>query len=216
MPRQPAELLVHTAITNHRIVVRQAEPYPRFPSDAGVSHVADLVWLDPVPSSTSALSGAVLLTAYREILLQHSDPIYKEHYSKLLSILAKRDHNHTVVLRGLAQRAAEEGTPTGTTEAIKDLEQIRRRGSAATTDYLALAELLTHAGRIREAITALREAISRDPYNPLVYELLARCYMLTGDQADAVKVANEGLNLFPENPFSRRQLDAILANNPLH
>jgi tetratricopeptide (TPR) repeat protein len=166
MPQRPAKLLAHTAITNHRIVVRQAELYPGFPYDAGISHVADLVWLDPVPGSKSPLPGVVPLTTYREILLQHSDPIYKDHYSKLLNILAKKDRHHT-------QRAAEEGTPTGRTASIQVLEQTRRHASAAITDYLALAELLANAGRVSQAIATLREAILRDPNNPLAYEILA-------------------------------------------
>jgi hypothetical protein len=215
MPRQPAESLVHTAVTNHRIVAYPREPYPTFPGQTVRRYSPDLVWLDPVPGNRS-VPAVVLLTAYREILLETQNPIYRERYSSLLNSLAEERQTQTVVLRALAERALEEATPQGVVQAIQDLESIVRRGTAATTDYVALAQLLTHAGRISEAIATLRKAIVLDPYNPLGYEALVECYMLNGDQTDAADVARQALRLFPENPVSRRQLDAILSHQRVH
>jgi hypothetical protein len=69
----------------------------------------------------------------------------------------------------LAEQALEDKGPKGTVEAVGYLTQVVRRGTDASTDYLALAELLARNGDLPGAITTLRKSILRDPYNPLIY-----------------------------------------------
>lgn len=213
MPQQNARLLTHTDITNHRIIARQGEPYPSFPSSPIIGQASDLTWLDAVPGKKSP-PPLVSLAAYRQVLLQNPDPIFKAHYSQLLNLLAREDQSNAVVLRALAQGAVEEGTLEGRVEAIKYLAQIVSQGSAATTDYLALAELLAQSGQLMKAIGILQKALSSDPYNPSIYELLVSCDMEVGDRLHAAQIAQAGLKLFPESSFLRTQLTEI-STNPL-
>jgi hypothetical protein len=57
MPKARAQRLIHTVVTDHRIIVRKDEPYLSFPSYLGISRVAGLIWLDAVPGKNSPLSG---------------------------------------------------------------------------------------------------------------------------------------------------------------
>ncbi|MGH9455414.1 MAG: hypothetical protein ACRD2O_15745, partial [Terriglobia bacterium] len=200
--------LPHSSITNHRIVATRSEPYPEFMFRPATSDLPGLIHLDAIPGAENANpSPLTLLEVYRQVLLSTRDPKYVGRYLAVLDQLAVTQPANPVVLSALAQRAALDGTPAGTDNAIQFLKQALVSGANDEGDTLLLAELLIRKGRPSEAITVLHGGILVDPYYAPFYGLLAVCYMNTGKPERARDVIKQGLRQVPENQALRELLD---------
>ncbi|MBT1074978.1 tetratricopeptide repeat protein [Geobacter grbiciae] len=62
----------------------------------------------------------------------------------------------------------------------------------AASSYLALCQAKTR-GKFSDAIALAREAIAREPHNPLLYQNLGRIYCLAGMRMEAVEILREGV-----------------------
>ncbi|MDA8433678.1 MAG: tetratricopeptide repeat protein [Nitrospiraceae bacterium] len=63
-------------------------------------------------------------------------------------------------------------------------------------------------GDIEKALSLCKEALRRDPHNPVHYLNLGRVYLLSGNKEDAVKVLHDGLG-HEENSDIRAELAAL-------
>jgi len=68
----------------------------------------------------------------------------------------------------------------------------RGGGHPAASSYLALCQAKTR-GKFSDAIALAREAIAREPDNPLLYQNLGCIYQLAGMRLEAVEVLREGV-----------------------
>lgn len=68
----------------------------------------------------------------------------------------------------------------------------RVRQHPAASSYLALCQAKTR-GKFSDAIALAREAIVREPHNPLLYQNLGRIYELAGMRIEAVEILREGV-----------------------
>ena len=68
----------------------------------------------------------------------------------------------------------------------------RVRQHPAACSFLALCQAKTR-GKFSDAITLAREAIAREPHNPLLYQNLGRIYQLAGMRMEAVEILREGV-----------------------
>ncbi len=62
----------------------------------------------------------------------------------------------------------------------------------AASSYLALCQAKTR-GKFSDAIALAREAIAREPHNPLLYPNLGHIYALAGMRMEAVEILREGV-----------------------
>lgn len=69
---------------------------------------------------------------------------------------------------------------------------VRGEKHPAASSYLALCQAKTR-GKFSDAIALAREAIVREPDNPVLYQNLGRIYQLAGMRMEAVEVLREGV-----------------------
>lgn len=195
----------HTDVTDHRIVARSGEPFPQETFHRITPQLPDLIHVDAVPGAENVpIPSLTLLQAYRKILRDDPNPIYKERYSVLVDQLAKTESNDPIVLSALAQKESENGTPEGRNRAIHDLERAIELGSTVPDDYLMLADLLERSARVTDSVNLLQKAISQDPYESVYYRALARRCLRYARFQDVVDITTEGLQLFPEDSLLRK------------
>ena len=191
MPKQSLTLISHSALTNHRIVAYEGEPYPEEAFHQTSPELPDLVHVNAVPGEGQALSPLVLLQAYGELMGSH--PPYRERYLGLLDQLARTDPDNPVVLSGLAWRSIGKGTPESREEATRYLSRVVKLGAASAADYESLGDLLGRSGRTPEAITALQTAIRLYPYNDRLYKSLALLCISARHYSEAIAAMKKEL-----------------------
>ena len=204
MLKQSLTLISHSALTNHRIVAYQGEPYPEEAFHQTSPELPDLVHVNAVPGEAKALSPLVLLQAYGELMGQH--PQYRERYLSQLDQLARTDPENPLVLSGLAWRSMGKGTPEGREEAIRYLSRVVELGRASAADYESLGDLLGRSGRTTEAIATLESAIQLQPYNNRLYKSLALLCISARRYSEAIAAMKKELDLFPQDDFMRALL----------
>ena len=205
MPKQNLKTIAHSALTNHRIIAHEGEPYPEVALHMTTPELPDLIQVNAFPDKRKkSLPPLTLLKAYGEIMASH--PEYKERFVRLLDQLAQNDPDNVFVLSLEAWKASKEGTPDGLRRSIQYLSRAIELGSTFTKDYQLLAELLARSGRKSEAIKVLKRGIALDPYNSELYKALALSYISDKKYAKALETMNEELRLFPEDSFMRMLL----------
>ena len=201
MLRQNLTLISHSALTNHRIVAYEGEPYPEAAFHETSPELPDLVHVNAVPGAKDAVSPLVLLQAYGELMSSH--PQYRERYLGLLNQLAETAPDNPLVRSGLAWSSIAKGTPEGREEAIRYLAQVVASGSAPAADYESLGELLGRSGRTEQAITTLQRGIHLYPYENRLYKSLALLCISAHRYSDALDAMKKELAIFPEDDFMR-------------
>ncbi|PYV12438.1 MAG: hypothetical protein DMG23_01105 [Acidobacteria bacterium] len=122
---------------------------------------------------------------------------------------AATESNNLMVLEALALEAQQEGTPEGTSAAIRYLARAIDLGSTSSSDYQALASLLARSGRASEAVDVLRRGLSRMPYDAQLYRLLAENYLSLNRRDEATEALQKALQFFPQDVPSRLLLKTI-------
>ena len=201
MLKQSLALISHAALTNHRIVAHEGEPYPEEAFHQTSPELPDLVHVNAVPGEKRAPSPLVLLQAYGELMSSH--PQYRERYLGLLDQLARTNPDNPAVLSGLAWRSLGKGTPEGREEATRYLWRAIELGSTSVADYESLGELLGRAGRTQEAIATVRRGIQLDPHDDRLYKSLALLCISARRYSEAIETMKKELRRFPEDDFMR-------------
>jgi len=208
MPKRDVKKIAHSALTNHRIVAEEEEPYPEVAFHMSTSALPDLVHLNRVPAKGNISPPALtLLEAYGELVNSH--PEYRQRYMTFLKQTAATESNNLMVLEALALEAQQEGTPEGTSAAIRYLARAIDLGSTSSSDYQALASLLARSGRASEAVDVLRRGLSRMPYDAQLYRLLAENYLSLNRRDEATEALQKALQFFPQDVPSRLLLKKI-------
>jgi protein O-mannosyl-transferase len=100
-------------------------------------------------------------------------------------------------------------------------EAQRLRGEPATANPTALAELslanyLSTANNLQEALTHYEAAAKLDPTNPEIYNGMGVCYGMLGDMQNAAKQFSEVLRLKPDDAAAHGNLgNALAAQNKM-
>jgi hypothetical protein len=208
MPKRDVKVIAHSALTNHRIIADDTEPYPEMAFHLATPETPDLIHLTAVPDKQkNPIPPLTLFEAYRELM--DSSPVYRRHYETLLDQLAKQAPNNSVVLEALARRAMQRSSPEGESEAIKYLSQALDLGSRSADDFQALSALLVRGGRLDEAIEVLRRAIRIAPHESELYQSLAKAYLIDQKPKEAAETLKSAIELFPQNEEMRLSLSKI-------
>ncbi len=206
MPRRTVIGIEHAALTEHRILKRQDEPFPEEAYHAASADSPGLI--DLTAPGRRPIAPLTLVQAYNQLILEgHAD--YADYRAALLKTLTKTQPDNLQVLSALARQAALQHSTSGTREAIKDLSRAVRLGSTVPDDFLLLAELCADSGEMPRAIETLKRGIALAPYTRELYESLAVRYVKLGQYGDAVEIIQKGLKIYPEDKLLRILLEQV-------
>jgi len=213
MPKQQLKFIGHSALTDHRIIAYEEEPFPEAAFHLTTPNLPDFILFNSIPGeSKMAISPLVLVRAFGE--LKDSRPTYVARYRALLDRVAKTEPENVLVLSALARRKLEEGTPQALRAAIQDLSRALDLGSTAPSDFELLAELVARSGNESRAIAILKRGITVAPFSSRLYKALALGYIKARQYPDAQEVMRKELELFPEDSFIRMLLKKAEAGTP--
>ncbi|MGH9350953.1 MAG: tetratricopeptide repeat protein [Terriglobia bacterium] len=212
MPRQNLQAISHSALTNHRIIAFQGEPFPEAAFHMTTPALPDLVHVDAIPGKQAVpLKRKVLLQAYSDLSQTH--PEYKPRFEALLSRLSKIEPHNLFILSVLGSQAAVSGTPEGLLEAQRKLSAAIAAGSTAASDFEAYAYVLMRLGKTQEAGSVLKRGIKLNPYATHLYKDLAVVLIQLHQYASALEIIKLELKIYPEDSFMR-SLVARLEHSP--
>ncbi|HXJ44778.1 MAG TPA: tetratricopeptide repeat protein [Bryobacteraceae bacterium] len=201
MPKRPVEVIAHSALTNHRIIVRADEPLPEEAFAQTTPDLPDLVYVNRPPRAAQAsLPPIMLLQAYGELM--EKDPVYQPRYLAVLDQLSHMQPDQPLVQAALGRKMLR-GAPDRNAQAIVHLSRAIEMGFTAPTVYQDFAEALSKAGRTQEAVGALLRGITISPYAPALYQALALDYINLKRYPEAKKTLERYVELFPEDDFVR-------------
>jgi hypothetical protein len=214
MPKQVVQGISHAALTSHRVVAYGEEPYPEAAFHQTTAALPDLVHVDAIPGEeTVPPHSLTLLQAYQEIM-NYRPGAYRQQYDKLLDRLANTEPGNPVVLSALARRALTEGSHEGLAVATRYFLKAIDLGSASSSDFLSLSELLARSGKTSDAVSILSQGIALFPYTSSLYESLAMRYLSLGRVTEALDLIKNALLQFPQDSLMRTLLNEAQAALP--
>ena len=202
MPKQNLKVISHSALTNHRIIAYQGEPFPEAAYHQTPPQLPDLIHFGAVPDSKASLPPVVLLQAYGQLVGQN--PVYRSKYLEILHKLEQTEPGNPVVLSAAAREKLAKGTAEATMAARNDLARAIKMGSTEPSDYEVYADALAQTGDIEGSIAVLKRGIAMDPYYSRFYKNLAMRYIAAKRYDDAFRIISKELDLFPEDSFMRK------------
>ncbi len=203
MPKRPAALISHSALTDHRIPAR--------PDEA--------IELPPARPSPEGLPGVELLDAYPgepELPLRTRLELCGElmtgsvelqaRYLNLLDQAARELPRDPLVLAALGRKALASGQP----DAIPLLEtSLRRGGAPRQSTYIDLADAYTRAAQSPAVVPVLERAQQDFPYSKPIRKRLILAYIQTKNYAAARTALVSYVSDFPEDSFMRGLLRQV-------
>jgi len=199
----------HGALTDHRIIAIEGEPYPDSAFRQTTPELPDLIRLTAIPGSRNDLLPPIaLLDAYQQ-LTSTNPQAYQERQVAVLKQLAKTESNNPVVQSALAQNVLRERSSRSETEAMRYLARAVELGSTNPTDYLRLGDLLARFGHTSDSVEILQRGIRLAPYNGLLYRSLALRYIAMGEYSQATEAAKQAFQLVPDDVTTRMLLKSL-------
>lgn len=211
MPKEKVLFVSHSALTNHRIIAYEGEPWPKAAYHQTTEQLPDLINLDAIPGNKTPLTPIVLLQAYGQLLVQHPQFITK--YLMLLMQLERTEPDNPIVLSAVARQRLSIGE---TSAAQRDLARAIKLGSTEPSDYELYANALAEGGNLEGAIAVLKQGIALDPYYRRFYKDLALRYISTKKYDEALQTIKQELALFPGDSFMRKVLSMAERRSAAH
>src|SRR5262249_20014 len=199
MPKRDLREIQHAALTNHRIVRQQDEPYPEEAFRLTTPTLPNLIHVSAILGrEAESVPPLTLLQAYRTLSSSHRE--FEEPYEKLLSQLSESEPDDPLVLAALAQRvtsSTSSQTPQARSDAIRYLSRAIQLGSTEPNDFLLLDDLLARSGRVSEGVAVLTKGILLTPYVKELYQSMATRLISMGKHTEALDTIKKGLEFFP-------------------
>jgi tetratricopeptide (TPR) repeat protein len=202
MPKQNLGIISHSALTNHRIIAREGEPYPEMAFHQATPELPDLVHVNAIPGQErSPIPWTTLVKAYGDLAIIH--PEYQDRFRAVLKKFCQTEPDDPFVLAALARDRARQGTPEAISAATRELARAIKLGSTSPADFEGLADLLARSAKASEAVSVLERGIALNPYSSRLYKALALLDISVHRYADALETMRKELGLFPEDSFMR-------------
>jgi Flp pilus assembly protein TadD len=201
MPQREETETAHTSLTNHRILIRQGEPWPEEAFQQTSASLPDLVHLNRASSETDEVPALTALEAYREIA--ERKPEYAAAYQRILSDLERTDPDHAEVQQGLGKRELDGGNLQ---QAVFQLRRAIQLDPDQGPPQAYLSEALAQLNQLDDAIDASEKAVSIDPFNPLFRKALIDRLIAAKRYDKAIAAMDLYMELFPEDNFMRKML----------
>ncbi len=204
MPKRALRDISHSALTDHRIIVRLDEPYPADALVKSGTLFGSLVYVDAIPGQPDYVPALTLLEAYSALLPDNS--ALERDYDAALDRAAATNPDSATVLSKLGWRSSKQDTPDARARAISYFQAAIAHDSKSAADYGELGDLLLKSERNEEAVQVLRAGIALDPYYERSYKLIALCYIGLGRYEEALAAMQQALDVFPEDSAMRELL----------
>ena len=201
MPKRDVTVISHSVLTNHRIVAQAEEPFPELAFHMTTAQLPDLVYLSANPAKQDAPLPLMLLQAYGQVMLAHSE--YRARYWEVAEQLKATQPENVHVLEALADEALAKRNSGDSTLAIRYLQNAIQHGSTASEDFEELANLLVAADRQSDAINILRRGMEVAPYDAELYRLSTKTFFALNKMQEACEVATQGKQRFPQDDVIR-------------
>ncbi len=201
MPKRDVTVISHSVLTNHRIVAQAEEPFPEVAFHMTTAQLPDLVYLSANPAKQDAPLPLMLLQAYGQVMLAHSE--YRARYWAVAEQLKATQPENVHVLEALADEALAKRNSGDATLAIRYLQNAIQHGSTASEDFEELANLLVAADRQSDAINILRRGMEVAPYDAELYRLSTKTFFALNKMQEACEVATQGKQKFPQDDVIR-------------
>jgi hypothetical protein len=198
MPKREAAVISHTALTNHRIVVRISQGAPATESLG----TPELEYVNAPPSRSQTIPPLTLLKAYGEVMNRR--PEFRGRYVALLDELSRSMPDNAIVQSLLGRRLLyEAGDESANLRAIEHLEKAVKLGAGGAAVQQDLAEALARLKRLDESIAHLKTALEIEPYDPVLHKTLALRLIALKNYSQALEAMRRYVELFPEDDFMR-------------
>jgi hypothetical protein len=203
MPKRDVGVILHSSVTNHRIMARPDEPLPEAAFHQTSSALPDLIHLSAVPGQKeTAPPGLTLLAAYGELMDKASE--YRGRYLTILAQLEHSQPDNALVQASLGRMALLEDKAS---EAAVHLQHALKIGPPQATTYADLAEAQVKLGQENEAITSLEKAVELDPFNAVFQKKLVLRFIEMKQYAQAGAALEQYVQTFPQDSFMRQMLN---------
>jgi predicted Zn-dependent protease len=198
MPKRNVTQISHSALTNHRIPVREGQQQvPLAPRE-----IEGLILVDEPGGRSPQLSKITLLRAYRQLSSKNNE--YRRRYLNLLEELGRTHPEDTFVQAALGDEALAENR---TEEAVSHLKRALPEGDPAI--YLELGQALGKLGRTEDAIEFLEKGVEKYPYNAVMQKTLILQYINVKSYPLAQRLMQQYVADFPEDSFMRNLLSRV-------
>ncbi|MFN7920836.1 MAG: hypothetical protein U0Q16_12105 [Bryobacteraceae bacterium] len=192
MPRREIGHIAHSALTNHRIPARAADPPPAARAKGG---------LDVVNGDEGTLPLITRLTAYASLASKF--PQLQPKYAELLEQAEREAPEDAIVLEAQGRRAMSASNPG---EAAALLSKAEAKGATGPTFYLDLGEALALSGKQEESGAALERGAALFPWSPPLRKRLVLSYIQRKEYVKAKAAMERYTADFPEDEFMRKLL----------
>jgi hypothetical protein len=208
MPKRDIDVIAHSALTNHRIPVRPGQPFPDEAFAQTFPDLPELVHVNrPAGAGAESLPLLVRFRAFGELLAKRPD--LTERYKALLAEAAEKHPNDPLVLASLGRKAKLEGTPDGNERAVEYLTLAIEAGSATSSTFEDLADVLTVMGRNDESAEALKRGVDVSPFSPKLLKMLTLKHINLKRYEEAATSMKRYVELFPEDDLMRGLLRQV-------
>jgi len=200
MPKRDLEKISHSALTNHRIPVRQGAGFsvPYSPS----SDLPGLVLLNP-QAGEPALPLVTRLAAYGELMTRA--PELQPKYLELLEQARRSALADPLVLAALGRKALAEDR----SDAVDLLAKAEEAGAPGALTYIDLSEALSRSGRPADSLSALERGERGFPYSQVIRKHLILGYIQQKQYPNAKQAMDRYVQDFPEDSFMRGLLSQV-------
>lgn len=195
MPKRNVEQVVHSALTNHRIV---RTPDVRRAPASGLPGV--------VLTNGTQVSDATKLRIYGQLM--DKEPRLLQSYLALLGKLAREAPEDPWVLAALGRKELRENDPATLTSSIRHLSAAIEKGFTSPA-FEDLGEALSRAGRLEESVKVLERGIALEPLNPVLYKSLTLRLAALSRYDAARETMKRHVALFPEDSLMRELLGKV-------
>ena len=202
MPKQPAENIGHSSITDHRIL-RAPSEIPAVLQSNSLAPPQDLTY-DTKPSATgqTQTNSRNLALAYAQVAARY--PEFDEKGLALLEQAAAAQPTDAEIQAayGSVLRIAH---PREQQRASEALQRAIDAGSKSAEVRTQLARLRLQQGQVTAAMALYKESIQMDPYFTPAYLDLAQVFSMLKDRKNAFAVLDDVLKIDPGNDTARQE-----------
>jgi tetratricopeptide (TPR) repeat protein len=208
MPQRVLLQFAHSALTDHRIVVREGQEYPKSVYQQSSLETPDLIYVNrPQDPSMVRVPDVVLLQAYG--ILAPRYPEFSARYLELLQKLRTSNSTDPELLAALGRYEMSQDTPEHDSQACGYFTRAVVGGASDPAIYQAWAEVLARSNRLAEAVDVLKSGIERAPWDEMLYKYLAWRLVRLRRYEEAKQTIAACVERFPQDDFMRNMLAQV-------
>ena len=212
MPKRDLKEISHSALTNHRIIRRPAEPLPEIAYNDSGPVAPGLIYVNPPEAQTAAtpampIHSVVLLQAYQA--LEVRDSSLRAPFLAALAEAAKLYSSDIEFQATAGQELLKNPASSSAADAVQMLSAAVTGGARQPSTYLDLATALNRSGKPDAAIEVFKEGVLQNPFSALLHKELITALMKLRQYDLAASAMKKYLEVFPQDSLVRDLLKQL-------